>query len=51
VTDAPGDDRRAVEVPDAELHVLDGGHFALESHGLKIAVVDPNFLRRQVASR
>lgn len=30
VTDAPGDDLRAVEVRDAELHVPDGGHFAVE---------------------
>jgi len=34
--------------PDAELHLLDAGHFALESHGLEIAALMRDFLDRNV---
>jgi pimeloyl-ACP methyl ester carboxylesterase len=33
--------------PDAEVHLLDAGHFALESHGPEIAVIIRNFLARE----
>jgi len=34
--------------PDAELHLLDAGHFALESHGPQIAALTRDFLDRKV---
>ncbi|MFJ8045625.1 alpha/beta fold hydrolase [Kitasatospora sp. NPDC096147] len=34
------------DLPDAELHLLDAGHFALESHGPEIAGLIRDFLRR-----
>ena len=33
--------------PDAEVHLLDTGHFALESHGPEIAMIIRDFLARQ----
>jgi len=33
--------------PDAEIHLLDAGHFALESHGPEIAVIMRDFLARE----
>jgi pimeloyl-ACP methyl ester carboxylesterase len=33
--------------PDAEVHLLDAGHFALESHGPEIAVIIRDFLARE----
>ncbi|MFI9505452.1 alpha/beta fold hydrolase [Nocardia sp. NPDC052566] len=34
------------DLPDAELHLLDAGHFALESHGAEIAALIREFLGR-----
>src|SRR5262249_40584774 len=34
---------------DAEVHLLDAGHFALESHGPKIEVIIRDFLAREKA--
>ncbi len=34
--------------PDAEVHLLDAGHFALESHGPRIAALIRDFLGRKV---
>jgi pimeloyl-ACP methyl ester carboxylesterase len=34
------------DLPDAELHVLDAGHFALETHGRQIAALIREFLER-----
>ena len=39
------------DLPDAELHVLDAGHFALESHGPTITALIRDFLARQTVSR
>ena len=36
------------DLPDAELHLLDAGHFALETHGAEIATVIRDFLRRHL---
>jgi pimeloyl-ACP methyl ester carboxylesterase len=37
------------DLPDAEMHLLDTGHFALESHGPEIAALIGDFLDRKVA--
>ncbi|MDI2132587.1 alpha/beta fold hydrolase [Yinghuangia seranimata] len=37
------------DLPDAELHLLDAGHFALESHGPEIAALIRDFLTRQLS--
>ncbi|WP_280234533.1 alpha/beta fold hydrolase [Nocardia cyriacigeorgica] len=34
------------DLPDAELHLLDAGHFALETHGVEIAALMREFLGR-----
>lgn len=34
------------DLPDAEVHLLDAGHFALETHHREIAVIIRNFLQR-----
>ncbi len=36
------------DLPNAELHLLDTGHFALESHGLEIAALVRDFLGRKL---
>lgn len=36
----------ATDLPDAEIHLLDAGHFALETHGQEIADLIRDFLRR-----
>ena len=36
----------ARDLPDAEIHLLDAGHFALESSGEEIADLVRSFLRR-----
>jgi pimeloyl-ACP methyl ester carboxylesterase len=36
----------AVDVPDAEIHLLDAGHFALETHGAEISHLVRAFLAR-----
>ncbi|MFJ4773076.1 alpha/beta fold hydrolase [Streptomyces uncialis] len=38
----------ARDLPDAEIHLLDAGHFALETHGAEIAALVRDFLRRSV---
>jgi pimeloyl-ACP methyl ester carboxylesterase len=38
-------------LPDAELHLLDTGHFALEDKGAEIAALMLDFLDRKVQSR
>lgn len=35
------------DLPNAEIHLLDGGHFALETHGGEIAVLIREFLRQK----
>lgn len=39
----------ARDLPDAELHLLDAGHFALETHGPEIAALIRDFLGRALA--
>jgi pimeloyl-ACP methyl ester carboxylesterase len=36
------------DIPDAEVHLLDAGHFALESQGSEIAVIIRDFLARKL---
>lgn len=38
------------DLPDAELHLLDAGHFALETHGDEIAALMRDFLGRHLRS-
>jgi pimeloyl-ACP methyl ester carboxylesterase len=40
----------AEDVPDAEIHLLDGGHFLLESAGDQVAELIRNFLGRVIAT-
>jgi surfactin synthase thioesterase subunit len=39
----------ATDVPDAEIHLLDGGHFLLESAGDQVADLIRDFMGRRVA--
>lgn len=39
------------DLPDAEVHLLDAGHFALETHGEEIAGLIRDFLRRNLNGR
>jgi pimeloyl-ACP methyl ester carboxylesterase len=39
----------ARDIPDAEVHMLDTGHFALETHGHEIAELIRDFMDRKVA--
>jgi pimeloyl-ACP methyl ester carboxylesterase len=43
-----GAEAYARELPDAEIHLLDTGHFALETHGQEIAELIRDFLRRKL---
>jgi pimeloyl-ACP methyl ester carboxylesterase len=43
---AAGAEAYARDLPDAEIHLLDTGHFALETHGEEIATLMRSFLRR-----
>ncbi|MFF5051676.1 alpha/beta fold hydrolase [Micromonospora sp. NPDC000663] len=43
---AAGAEAYARDLPDAEIHLLDTGHFALETHGDEIAELIRTFLRR-----
>ncbi|MFJ8014297.1 alpha/beta fold hydrolase [Streptomyces sp. NPDC096339] len=43
---AAGAEAFARDLPDAEIHLLDAGHFALESHGPEIAALIREFLGR-----
>jgi pimeloyl-ACP methyl ester carboxylesterase len=36
------------DIPDAEIHLLDAGHFALESQGAEIATIIHDFLKRKL---
>lgn len=44
----PGAEAFRRDVPDAEIHFYDTGHFALETHGLEIGAAMLDFLRRRV---
>ncbi|MEU6208213.1 alpha/beta fold hydrolase [Micromonospora musae] len=41
----------AADVPDAEIHLLDGGHFLLESAGTEVAELIRDFMARVTAGR
>lgn len=41
----------ARDLPDAEIHLLDAGHFALETHGTEIAALIRGFLGRVLPNR
>jgi pimeloyl-ACP methyl ester carboxylesterase len=43
---APGAEAFKRDLPDAEIHRLDAGHFALETHGGEIAALIKNFLAK-----
>ena len=43
---APGAEAFKRDLPDAEIHLLDTGHFALETHGGEIAALIKNFLAK-----
>lgn len=47
---APGAEAFKRDLPDAEIHLLDTGHFALETHGDEIATLMLDFLGRKVKS-
>lgn len=44
---APGAEAYRRDLPDAEIHLLNTGHFALETHGKEIADLINDFLRRR----
>lgn len=46
----PGAEAYKRDVPDAEVHLLDTGHFALETHHREIAALMRDFLRRRIAA-
>lgn len=48
---APGAHAYLADVPDAELHLFDTGHFALETHVVEIAPLIADFLDRLPATR
>jgi pimeloyl-ACP methyl ester carboxylesterase len=43
---APGAEAFKRDLPDAEIHLLNTGHFALETHGDEIAALIKNFLAK-----
>jgi pimeloyl-ACP methyl ester carboxylesterase len=43
---APGAEAFKRDLPDAEIHLLDTGHFALETHGNEMAALIKNFLAK-----
>ncbi len=47
---APGAEAYRRDLPDAEIHLLDTGHFALETHGKEISSLIIDFLNRNVKS-
>jgi pimeloyl-ACP methyl ester carboxylesterase len=47
----PGAEAYKRDLPDAEIHFLDTGHFALETHGEEIAARMRDFLARRLADR
>lgn len=46
---APGAHAYKNDLPDAEVHLLDAGHFALESHWREIAALIRDFMARKVS--
>ncbi|GAA4968616.1 pimeloyl-ACP methyl ester carboxylesterase [Nonomuraea thailandensis] len=46
---AAGAEAYARDLPDAEIHLLDAGHFALETHGREIAGLIRDFLGRKLS--
>ncbi|WP_222428308.1 alpha/beta fold hydrolase [Sphingomonas suaedae] len=46
----PGAEAYKRDVPDAEVHLLDTGHFALDTHHREIAALMRDFLRRRIAA-
>jgi pimeloyl-ACP methyl ester carboxylesterase len=44
---SPGAEAYKRDLPNAEVHFLDAGHFALETHSAEIAGYIRNFLGRQ----
>ena len=44
----PGAEAFKRDIPDAEIHLLDAGHFALESQGREIATIIRDFLGRNL---
>lgn len=47
---APGAEAYRRDLPDAEIHLLNTGHFAVETHGHEIATLINDFLKRKVRS-
>ncbi len=47
----PGAEAYRRDVPDAEIHLLDAGHFALETHHREVATLVRDFLGRKLAER
>lgn len=47
----PGAEAFRRDNPDAEVHLYDAGHFALETHYVEIAVTIHEFLKRKLAAR
>jgi pimeloyl-ACP methyl ester carboxylesterase len=47
----PGAQAYRKDVPDAEIHLLDAGHFALETHHREIAALIRDFLGRKLAEQ
>jgi len=45
---APGAEAFKRDLPDAEIHLLDTGHFALETHGNEIAALIKKFLAKSI---
>ena len=47
---SPGADAYRRDLPEAEIHFLDTGHFAIETHGREIAAFILDFLNRKIKS-
>lgn len=45
---APGAEAYLRDLPDAEIHMLNTGHFAIETHGQEIASLITDFLKRKL---
>lgn len=48
---APGAEAYKRDLPDAEIHMLDTGHFAIETHGREISTLMFDFLNRKVKDK
>ena len=44
----PGEERFKKDLPDAEIHLVDSGHFALETHAKEISELIKDFLKRKL---